>query len=531
MVVFEDGKPRTGEYRRFRIRTVQGPERLRQPPGGAAPSVPVQQGRARRGARRSAAGRCRTSSSSTAARARSAPPRRSSTSSASTTCRWRVWPRSARSCSCPDRSRPGRPAGDVTGALPRPAAARRGAPVRDHLPPRPARQAGGPLGVRRPARRRTEAQARAAQGLRLDQARPRGAGRADRRGPGHRPRPGGADQGDPRGLSPRAAVAGVVPCNIPPRCAEPDPSSSSSSASSPSSSTSSPGSGCPTPRAPTGERTDRDQAGPRPVRRPPRRVPGAAGRGQVARPRRDMAIIKDIVERRVNPTGVSEPVVTTQGSRPRRRRAPGRHRPGRVRQLVGQTGRLDFVPLGQTQAPGGPGPRPRRSSRRSSAATRSSRRRSARTRTGGLTVDFVLKDDGAKLFADYTPAHVGELLRDHARRLGRSRRRSSTSAIPSGQVQITAGGIGGFPAKEANNLVTILKFGSLPFPIQEVSSEQISATLGGAVPDQSLLAGALGIADGHHVHAHLLPRDRPDRELRARLLHARRRRRSSGSSR
>src|SRR4029077_7296696 len=25
MVVFEDGKPRTGEYRRFRIRTVQGP--------------------------------------------------------------------------------------------------------------------------------------------------------------------------------------------------------------------------------------------------------------------------------------------------------------------------------------------------------------------------------------------------------------------------------------------------------------------------------------------------------------------------
>ena len=25
MVVFEDGKPRTGEYRRFRIKTVQGP--------------------------------------------------------------------------------------------------------------------------------------------------------------------------------------------------------------------------------------------------------------------------------------------------------------------------------------------------------------------------------------------------------------------------------------------------------------------------------------------------------------------------
>ena len=59
-----------------------------------------------------------------------------------------------------------------------------------------------PLGVRRPARRRPEAQARAAQGVRLDQAGPRGAGRADRRGAGHRPRAGGEDQGDARGLTP-----------------------------------------------------------------------------------------------------------------------------------------------------------------------------------------------------------------------------------------------------------------------------------------------------------------------------------------
>ena len=101
----------------------------------------------------------------------------------------------------PGRAEPGRPAGDVAGAVPRPAAARRGPPVRDHLPPRPARQADGPLGVRRPARRRPEAQARAAQGVRLGQARPRGAGRADRRRAGHRPRAGGADQGDPRGLT------------------------------------------------------------------------------------------------------------------------------------------------------------------------------------------------------------------------------------------------------------------------------------------------------------------------------------------
>ena len=44
MVVFEEGRPRTGEYRRFRIRTVAGPQRLREPPGGAAPAVPARQG-------------------------------------------------------------------------------------------------------------------------------------------------------------------------------------------------------------------------------------------------------------------------------------------------------------------------------------------------------------------------------------------------------------------------------------------------------------------------------------------------------
>ena len=68
-----------------------------------------------------------------------------------------------------------RPAGDVAGAVPRPAAARRGAPVRDHLPPQPAQQADAcesafdDLPGRGP-----QAQARAAQGVRVRQARPRG---------------------------------------------------------------------------------------------------------------------------------------------------------------------------------------------------------------------------------------------------------------------------------------------------------------------------------------------------------------------
>ena len=63
----------------------------------------------------------------------------------------------------------------------------------------------------------------------------------------------------------------------------------------------------------------------------------------------DMAILKDIIERRVNSTGVSEPVVVVQGTDRIVVELPGVTDADAVRRLVGQTGRLDFVPLGSTQ--------------------------------------------------------------------------------------------------------------------------------------------------------------------------------------
>jgi protein-export membrane protein SecD len=206
----------------------------------------------------------------------------------------------------------------------------------------------------------------------------------------------------------------------------------------------------------------------------------------------DMAVMKDIVERRVNATGVSEPIVVVQGDDRIVVELPGVTDADAVRQLVGQTGRLDFVPLGQTQVVEGetidleqfP---PLFSGDQISSASIGS------DQTGGTTVDFVLKDVGKQKFGEYTAANIGSffaivldgtvisapVIRD---------------AIPNGQVQISAGGIGGFSAKEAGDLVTVLKFGSLPFPLQELSSAEISATLGAQFLDQSLIAGAIGIA-------------------------------------
>jgi preprotein translocase subunit SecD len=205
----------------------------------------------------------------------------------------------------------------------------------------------------------------------------------------------------------------------------------------------------------------------------------------------DMAVIKDIVERRVNQTGVSEPLVLTQGSDRVVVELPGVTDAQSVRDLIGSTGRLDFVPLGATQATSGQDldlkqyP-PLFSGDQVSSAT------VGQDANGRPAVDFVLKSDGAKLFGDYTATNVGSYF---AITLDGKVISAPViqSSIPNGNVQITGGGLAGFGAKEAQNLVTVLKFGSLPFPIKELSSESISATLGLQFLNQSVLAGFLGI--------------------------------------
>jgi len=88
--------------------------------------------------------------------------------------------------------------------------------------------------------------------------------------------------------------------------------------------------------------------------------------------------------------------------------------------------------------------------------------------SGQRTVDIVLRDAGARLFGDYTAGHVGDYF---AVVLDGTVITAPTisEAIPGGQVQISQSGQGGYPLAEAQDLVTILQFGQLPFPLQEVA--------------------------------------------------------------
>ena len=207
----------------------------------------------------------------------------------------------------------------------------------------------------------------------------------------------------------------------------------------------------------------------------------------------DLEVERDIIERRVNATGVSEPVITTQGTDRIVVELPGVSDPNAVRRLVGQVGRLDFVPLGTVQKAKDEEVDLEQFPPLFSGEELASATVGTGGQTGGRVVNFVLKEKGAKLFEQYTKDHVGQyfaIVLD-------SRVISAPvidQPISGGQVQISQKGtIGGYPLKEATELVTVLQFGSLPFPIAELSNTTISATLGEQFLNQSLLAGAIGI--------------------------------------
>jgi protein-export membrane protein SecD len=206
----------------------------------------------------------------------------------------------------------------------------------------------------------------------------------------------------------------------------------------------------------------------------------------------DLEVIRTIIENRVNATGVAEPVITTQGADRIVVELPGVSDPNAVRHLVGQTGSLEFVPLGKTQKQKGDEIDPKQfpalfpGTELQSATI-------AQNQTLGRVVTFQLKDRGAKLFEDYTAQHIGDFF---AIVLDGKVISAPTidSRIPGGNVEISQKGtIGGYPLKEATELVTVLQFGSLPFPIKELSNQTISATLGEQFLSQSLLAGLVGI--------------------------------------
>ncbi len=216
-----------------------------------------------------------------------------------------------------------------------------------------------------------------------------------------------------------------------------------------------------------------------------------------------MNTIRDIIERRVNSTGVSEPVVLVQGTDRVVVELPGATNREAIERLVGTTGQLTFAPLPAskygTSATGGPNgivdgqplpPDPELKPLFDGTHLTGANPGSDQS-TGQPVVAFTLDDFASKLFAEYTRSHVNEffaIVLDGTVISAPSIR----EPITTGSGQITMGR-GADAVAQMNSLVTVLKYGSLPFPIAAVQDSQISATLGAEFLHRSLIAGAIGI--------------------------------------
>ncbi len=200
---------------------------------------------------------------------------------------------------------------------------------------------------------------------------------------------------------------------------------------------------------------------------------------------------RTIIESRVNSTGVSEPNVQTAGSDRISVELPGADNEDQIRSLIGTTGRLDFIPVpaqfDQLVVDGAPLPAGMDQTPIFSGNEIASAAPSA-DQLGQPAVSLTLKETGARLFDEFAAQNVG---RRFAIVLDGTVMSAPVirEARFNGQAQIS----GNFTVDEMNNLVTVLKFGSLPLEIQEVGFSNLSATLGLGFLAQTVLAGLVGI--------------------------------------
>ena len=96
----------------------------------------------------------------------------------------------------------------------------------------------------------------------------------------------------------------------------------------------------------------------------------------------------------------------------------------------------------------------------------------AADKNGAPAVDFVLKPDGTRLFADYTANHIGS---DFAITMDGDVLSAPIiqNAIPNGDIQISGGGLDGLDATHAHGLVALIRSGELPVPLELTSSSVI----------------------------------------------------------
>lgn len=212
-----------------------------------------------------------------------------------------------------------------------------------------------------------------------------------------------------------------------------------------------------------------------------------------------MQTLRDVIERRVNLFGVSEPVVQTEeasifsgeGSNHRLIvELPGITDVDEAVRLIGETPTLEFKLLREDAS--------EEDLENSFADTGLTGRflESAKLEFSGgqaqvasepiVVLNF--NEEGSELFAEITRNNVGRILAIFLD--------DSVISTPVVRQEITGGTAqisGGFDAEEARDLARNLNFGALPVPINLASTQSVGSTLGNQTLDQGIVAGIIGL--------------------------------------
>lgn len=222
-----------------------------------------------------------------------------------------------------------------------------------------------------------------------------------------------------------------------------------------------------------------------------------ADMGKIDKDKRQTALdsVRSVISRRVDLYGVSEASVKTSVAGDEYRlivELPGIDKPQEALSLIGQTASLAFATPVYLSNPASPSAAPQLVDFAPSDLTGNDLLSAAvtwETQDRQPAVSLKFKDGGRDKFAKLTKQYLGKPI---AILLDQSVLSAPTvqSEIDSGNAVIT----GKFTINEAKFLATQLNAGALPVPIKILSQKNISATLGDASLNQSLIAGGIGLS-------------------------------------
>lgn len=200
----------------------------------------------------------------------------------------------------------------------------------------------------------------------------------------------------------------------------------------------------------------------------------------------------NVIERRINAYGVSEPIVQAQGDDRVIVELPGVKNVEEAISLIGQTAQMDFReqvtgPDGKTQwvvakAKGSDGQEHELTGQYFKHAD------VAFDQTTGVPkILFQFNDEGAKLFEQITQRNLYKPLGIFLDNQPIST--PTVRAVISGSGEIT----GQFTLEEAKTLAIQMNAGALPVPVKVIQQQDVDATLGSDSVARSLMAGEIGL--------------------------------------